>query len=73
MTKDWKLDDFGYELPDELIAQNPKEQRSKSRVLQVKLENVSRKPNDVNFNEFYFSKAKKGISNRLGVFWLELH
>ena len=69
MTKDWKLDDFGYELPDELIAQNPKEQRSKSRVLQVKLENVSRKPNDVNFNEFYFSDlASKLKKNDLLIF-----
>lgn len=68
MTQEWKLEDFAYELPEELIAQNPLQQRSHSKLLQVNLENSNSKKN-LSFDEFVFSDlASKLNKNDLLVF-----
>ena len=55
MSRTWKLSDFSYDLPQELIAQNPEQKRSSSRLLQVSFENSLNKVNNLDFQELKFS------------------
>ena len=55
MNRVWKLSDFYYDLPQDLIAQNPEEKRSSSRILRVNLKNSSDEIKNVDFQELRFS------------------
>ena len=55
MNRVWKLSDFYYDLPQDLIAQNPEEKRSSSRILKVNLKNSSDEIKNVDFQELRFS------------------
>ena len=55
MKRIWKLDDFYYDLPQELIAQNPAQTRSSSRILQVNLKNSLNPMKNLDFQEIKFS------------------